>query len=214
MGGNNSLDNLVNLTAKEHFICHLLLTKMVEGQNKFKMIKAARMMSYIIGPKQQRYKVNSRIYETLMKKYIEVPVETRKRISIAQKARYKNMPGTFLGKTHAEETKKKMSKSASKPKSIAWKLSASKNRKGKIPPNKGKTFEELYGKDKANQIKEKQRHVGASNGFFGKQHSPEQREKKRQEKLAAPKKICYYCSKEVDTMNYGRWHGDKCKLKK
>ena len=88
MGGNNSSDNLVNLTAKEHFICHLLLTKMVEGQNKFKMIKAARMMSYITGPKQQRYKVNSRIYENLMK-HIEVPHEIRKKISIAQKERFK-----------------------------------------------------------------------------------------------------------------------------
>ena len=76
------------------------------------------------------------------------------------------------------------------------------------------TAEELYGKDRANQIKEKQRHVGNANGFFGKQHSTEQREKKRQEKLAAPKKICYYCSKEVDSTNYGRWHGDNCKFKK
>ena len=38
-------------------------------------------------------------------------------------------------------------------------------------------------------------------------------ERKRQEKLAAPKKMCYYCNTEVDPMNYGRWHGDKCKHK-
>ena len=55
---------------------------------------------------------------------------------------------------------------------------------------------------------------GEKNGFFGKHHSPEQRAKKSKEKLESPKKICYYCNKEVDAMNYGRWHGDKCKQRK
>jgi hypothetical protein len=32
-------------------------------------------------------------------------------------------------------------------------------------------------------------------------------------KLAAPKIKCYHCNKEVDSMNYARWHGDKCKHK-
>jgi hypothetical protein len=31
--------------------------------------------------------------------------------------------------------------------------------------------------------------------------------------LAAPKIKCYHCNKEVDSMNYARWHGDKCKHK-
>ena len=29
LGGTNDVDNLVNLTAREHFICHWLLTKML-----------------------------------------------------------------------------------------------------------------------------------------------------------------------------------------
>ena len=40
LGGENSKENLVKLTAREHFVCHLLLTKMVSGQAKFKMLSA------------------------------------------------------------------------------------------------------------------------------------------------------------------------------
>ena len=40
LGGSNQSDNLVNLSAREYFICHLLLQKMTEGRNKDKMIAA------------------------------------------------------------------------------------------------------------------------------------------------------------------------------
>jgi len=40
LGGDNSTDNLVKLTAREHFICHLLLTKMVNGPERHKMLSA------------------------------------------------------------------------------------------------------------------------------------------------------------------------------
>lgn len=34
IGGSNHSDNLVNLTAREHFICHLLLPRMLDGMEK------------------------------------------------------------------------------------------------------------------------------------------------------------------------------------
>jgi hypothetical protein len=40
LGGSNNNNNLVELTAREHFICHLLLTKMTTGNNRNKMISA------------------------------------------------------------------------------------------------------------------------------------------------------------------------------
>jgi hypothetical protein len=40
LGGDNSKNNLIKLTAREHFVCHLLLIKMVEGENRYKMLSA------------------------------------------------------------------------------------------------------------------------------------------------------------------------------
>lgn len=45
LGGSNNKSNIVSLTAKEHFICHMLLTKMVEQQYRQKMIHAWWAMS-------------------------------------------------------------------------------------------------------------------------------------------------------------------------
>lgn len=207
LGGSDELNNLIELTAREHFVCHLLLLKMLTGTHRYKMQKAAIMMINRVGPGQDRYKCTGRIYE-ILKKSIEVPPHTRKKMGVSQKERFKTHPGTFLGKTHSANTRKKMSISASKPKSEAWKLSASNNRKGRAAPNKGISQSEETKKKISVASK------GERNGFFGKHHSAEQRQRKREEKLASPKKICYYCNKEVDAMNYGRWHGDRCKSKK
>lgn len=40
LGGNDSKENLVKLTAREHFVCHLLLTKMVDGRSRYQMLSA------------------------------------------------------------------------------------------------------------------------------------------------------------------------------
>ena len=56
--------------------------------------------------------------------------------------------------------------------------------------------------------------IGEKNGFFGKHHSLEQRQKKREEKLNSTRQQCPYCSKLVDPMNFKRWHGDRCKHSK
>lgn len=45
MGGDDSSDNLVDLTAREHFICHKLLVRMTKGESKGKMAFALVLMS-------------------------------------------------------------------------------------------------------------------------------------------------------------------------
>ena len=52
LGGSNNKDNIVDLTAREHYICHLLLTKMVESTYKSKMVYALWMI--IRGNKKQK----------------------------------------------------------------------------------------------------------------------------------------------------------------
>jgi len=64
LGGANSKDNLVRLTAREHFICHWILVKMYKGNKNsyYKMLKAFNMMCNSISNKQERYRVCSRIF--------------------------------------------------------------------------------------------------------------------------------------------------------
>jgi hypothetical protein len=219
-GNPNDPSNLVKLTPHEHLVCHLLLPKMTIGPAKHKMLKAALGMSTLMGPKQERKRVTGRMYAKLVEELrnSEIPESAKinyKKAGIerAKKRKDAGLEGTFKDKKHSTDSLLLMKLAASRPKSKAWKDSASKNRKGSIPFNKGKTFEELYGEEKATELKKKVANVGEKNGFFGKQHSKEQRKKKSAEKLAAPKLKCYHCLKEVDHMNYSRWHGDKCKHK-
>jgi hypothetical protein len=108
LNGTNCKKNLVFLTAREHFICHWLLTKMVTDQYKYKMYKALHKMTQ--NHSGQRY-FSSTQYE-IARKYNSICMkennpskrdDVKKKISIAH-----------LGKKATEETKSKMSKNNSK----------------------------------------------------------------------------------------------------
>lgn len=64
LGGPTTDENMVHLTAREHFICHWLLIKMTEGEDRSKMLYALNGMK--AGNRyQQRYhtKITARVYE-------------------------------------------------------------------------------------------------------------------------------------------------------
>ena len=89
MGGTNDADNLVKLTAREHFLCHLLLVKAVSSEFKKKMNFAYWRMCNATG---NRHTPTSRQYElgrTLFKDALQ------------------GHP-SYLA-SHSEETKKKIS---------------------------------------------------------------------------------------------------------
>lgn len=68
LGGSDHPNNFVKLTAREHFICHYLLTKLYTRNSKewYKMINAFLMMK--CGTNKRRY-FNSRLYESLRKDF-------------------------------------------------------------------------------------------------------------------------------------------------
>ena len=72
LGGSNRKFNIVPLSAREHFICHWLLTKMTEGKNKTKMCMALVMMR-ASHKNHQRYStlITSRVYETIKSQAVE-----------------------------------------------------------------------------------------------------------------------------------------------
>jgi hypothetical protein len=132
LGGNNNLENLVSLTSREHFICHLLLTRMTEGSNKSKMIHAAFSMIH-----WNNEKINSRIYEKLKQEVSHImknnnPMfneETRKKVSNTNLGK----PGTFKGRKHSEETKEKLRVAALNRPNAPW----NKGTKGLCKGNPG-----------------------------------------------------------------------------
>lgn len=66
LGGTNKKTNLVLLSGREHFIVHWLLTKMVsDTKQKYQMWNAFSCMLYRERPDQDRYKVSSRVFESI-----------------------------------------------------------------------------------------------------------------------------------------------------
>lgn len=78
LGGLDTKENLIVLTAKEHFICHLLLTKMVVGDKKRSMYHAAWKMANQKTSCQERYKVNSHTYSLLKENNAKALSESNK----------------------------------------------------------------------------------------------------------------------------------------
>jgi hypothetical protein len=113
LGGGNSVDNLVKLLAREHFICHLLLIKMTEGKAKRSMAYAAWQMTNISN--RDRYVPTSKMYEFLRKQlsntYKGVPKseEQKRKQSAIMKGR-KGTPCTEKNKKLASLRLKGISK--------------------------------------------------------------------------------------------------------
>lgn len=161
LGGPDTKDNLVDLTAREHFICHWLLVKIHTGEARHKMVYALNGMKRN-GKDNERYEtlITSRVYENLKKEFGRVHSETMKgrtapnkgkKMSEEQKAKIratkaanpykpsqeiiKQRSAKVMGQKRSKETKLKMSLAAKgKPKgpmSDENKLKISLGTKGK-----------------------------------------------------------------------------------
>jgi hypothetical protein len=192
MGGNDDAENLVLLTAREHFISHWLLSRIYPNNSKISY--AFWMMCVGNIPGRNNYIPSSRAYsesrsnlfhtEESKKKISEslkgkiVSDETRGKMSDFQKGKIvsdesrKKMSDFQKGKIISDETRKKMSES----------------RKGITSKRKGKKFEDWYSEDMAREKKEilSNKSKGENNPMFGLKKSEE--EKRRiSEKLKGKK---------------------------
>lgn len=103
LGGTDVLENLVRLTAREHYICHLLLPKMTSGASYQKMVYAYTIMS-------GRKLYNSKKYNFYRTEYAKINSELRSGEGNGMfGADRKGERNTFFGKKHSEETKRKIS---------------------------------------------------------------------------------------------------------
>lgn len=69
LGGSNANNNLASLTPREHFICHLLLTKMTKESDKQKMVFGLWRMAV---PTENRYKITARQYEKIREEFCKI----------------------------------------------------------------------------------------------------------------------------------------------
>jgi len=68
-GGSNDKDNIVNLTAREHYVIHLLLPYFTTGNAKHKMLNAFIFMTSKSKFCKRDYKIHSRVYQKLKSEF-------------------------------------------------------------------------------------------------------------------------------------------------
>ena len=201
IGGTDTPDNLVTLTAREHFIAHRLLAKITEGDAKGKMLHAVWMMAIAKGKGQYRITITGRTYEAIRIARIEEGVsdETRQRISIS-----------LSGRTLSEEHKTKIGAANTCP---------SDETRSKMSAAQSGEKNHGYGKTLSDEHKEK---VGASLRGIPKsvEHSAKIAEAarlsglaKRGQKMNTRKATCIHCGKFGGQSAITRYHNDNCKKK-
>jgi hypothetical protein len=211
LGGSDAPDNLVDLTAREHFICHWLLTKFTTGEDRWKMLNALRMMR-AVNQNQQRYdtKITARVYEKLKKEYS----------TLQSKLRSGEGNGMF-GKRHTEEAKEKIRKAHLGSKLTEEQIEKVRQSKlgKKRPPFSAEWRQKMskagsgennsrYGAIVSEETRKK---IG--DAVRGRKHTEEEK-KRRADAIRGSKrekKLCPHCQQLISVNTYPRWHGDRCK---
>ncbi len=215
LGGPDTSDNLVNLTAREHFICHWLLTKMTTGEDHWKMVNALRMMR-AEKPGQKRYhtQITARVYENLKKEYSKLQSERKRgknnpmygekfhRSKEGKQRQREAVAGDNNG-AKQEEARKKIAESKlgkkRKPFSEEWRAKMSESKRGEK--------NNRYGIELSEETKQKIREKAT-----GRKQSEETIQKKADaiRGRAKPKLLCPHCEQMIAVNTYPRWHGANC----
>ena len=172
LGGSDCVDNLVLLTAREHFIAHILLTKI--HPHNAKIAYALHMMSVRSDTVGERNKINSRLYsqaKNALSKFVTLNGDLKKHhdvdlsafiwltkdglnkkihqdsmlVSKLLQSGWTRGRAKFLRKSPTQETRDKISNTVKGRPS---------NNKGKQLSTNGKSYEEIYGVEKAKELKQ------------------------------------------------------------
>lgn len=194
LGGGNDTNNIVQLTAKEHYICHALLCYMcVSTMHHYKMLNAFQMMQ--VNQNGKRY--TSKLYEYFKKSIADSKMILNsgeknpffgKKHTEASKERMKaNRPDRSgannprYGQKHSEATKKLMSRrrKESTTELTRKKISEAHKNRTLSEEHKKKLSKAGMGKTRSAtaRIKLSQQKIGTKNPNYGKVYTPEERDK-------------------------------------
>lgn len=210
MGGSDRKDNIVRLTAREHFICHLLLYRMTSGQAKHKMAFALKMMLRL----ENKIRINSKTFEKI-REYSSIAtgsINRGRRMSEEQKDKLRcaNL-GKRYGKRTIEACNNISSAMKGKSKSVSHRQSISRVQKGK--PKKPFTPEHkmnMCGPKSPAHMESIRRAASARQGV---PLSETHRDRLSEAQMKIQKKECPHCGTFVRPQMYSRWHGDQCKFR-
>jgi hypothetical protein len=213
LGGTDEKENKVLLTAREHYICHKLLTYIYI--NNYKIISAFHRMTF----DRKNRKVSLRDYEyaKLIKNNTPLPIETIEKMRI-MKLNFipwnKNLKNCF-----SEISRKKMSDSRKGIKHSEERNNRKSQRmKGikKSEDAKQNMREAQRNKKLSEEHKQhlREANLGKISPKKGIKISKEIIEKIKYTLKNKPKLICPVCKKIIDSNNYKKYkHGDNCKQK-
>jgi hypothetical protein len=192
MGGDNSNDNLVRLTAREHYIAHELLFK------HYRTTKLAHAWFSMVrcDPNQQRY-FTARQYDKAKKAHSE-----------ALKISMLGANNHFFGRKHSAETKKLIGEknrgeTRSPEQVAAWIENVAK---------KPKTAEHRSKIGRSNMIMLKNINTGESIRVNKCELSKYNRDVwKNPAAIKQRRETCIHCGVETVAGNIRRWHNENCK---
>lgn len=210
LGGTDCKNNLVFLTAKEHYICHLLLPKMLEGKNKYKMLCAILRMAH--SNQKQRIKIPSRIYEHIKKEKARM-----------QSQIYRGECNPFYGRNHSERTKQKLRESRARQVEKQGGTMTSEARAKLSAAAKGRKQSQTWIEKKKLAVKKtwesEELRNSVSKRFLGKPKTEDHKQKLRKaskdraSRDSKPQVQCPYCNKIGGEPSMKRWHFEKCRYK-
>lgn len=204
LGNPNDQNNIVKLTAREHFICHWLLIKMTEGKLKSKMWLALHTMIFAISPNTKRnFIINSQLYATVKEECAKISSINSKKFHTGRKRSDETklkISESLKGKTHSDKHKKNNQL-------------AQINRNYKHSPE----IIEIIRKSSTGYIATTETRLKISLATKGKKKKPWSGDRRNnqpnQKGLAKPSMLCPFCKKLGGGNTMKRWHFDNCKIK-
>lgn len=186
-GGSDEQDNLILLTARQHFLAHWLLYKIHGGYK----LACAWFSVCRVGKGQEERHINSRYFE--LAKHIH---------SLEKSKNSQGQNNNFWGKTHTEETKEILRKKCGRPLSQERKDDASKRFKG---VSKSEEHKKKIGRvgliclvnihtNECIRVPKTDLRYGSDDWVFHRKIHKEQ------------KITCSYCGLKMNQGNINRWH--------